>query len=309
MLRRGTLVARRSSKAIVRGVFIVALLAIQVATADAQTRRSHPKSGNTHSANRNSNATGNKSLFPSSTAKQRREVIESLPLSRLTPQARRRITTIAGSPTFYRRLPTQAISCDRDMFLFLTRNPDVLVGIWDLLGITNVRIERKGPYQLEAEDGSGTTCVVDLVYGDPSLHIFVASGRYDGKMTAKPILGKGVFVLRSQYAQDADGGTTVNGKLDCFVQFEGIGVDLVVRTLSGLIGRSADNNFIETARFISQISRSAETNPPAMLDVAKRLPQVQPATKAQFADVITAIAHRRGASPRTASRPLYVPAR
>ena len=60
---------------------------------------------------------------------QRQAVIASLPMDRLTPAAQQRILSIAGSPTIYRRLPTQAINCDRDMFLMLTRNPEILVGM------------------------------------------------------------------------------------------------------------------------------------------------------------------------------------
>jgi hypothetical protein len=223
---------------------------------------------------------------------QRKQVIASLPMQRLTRQAQNRILSIANSPTLYRRLPTQAIDCDRDIFLFLTRNPEVLVGIWDLMGITNVQTKRTGPYQLEAQDGSGTDCHVDLVYGDPNLHIFVTDGSYDGKLVTRPIRGKGVFVLRSTYSTSASGGTTVTGMIDCFVQIENLGADLVARTLSGLIGRSADNNFIETARFISQVSQASEANPPAMIDVAHRLPQVAEPTKQRFVDVITAAAQR-----------------
>lgn len=223
---------------------------------------------------------------------QRQQVIADLPIQRLTRQAQNRILSIANSPTLYRRLPTQAIDCDRDMFLFLTRNPEVIVAMWDLMGITNVQTRRTGPYQFEAEDGSGTKCQVDLVYGDPNMHIFVAEGSYDGKMVAKPIRGKGVFVLRSNYAIAADGRTTVTGTLDSFVQIESLGADLVARTLSGFIGRSADNNFIETARFIAQVSQASQQNPPAMIDVAQRLPQVVEPTKTQFVKVITTVARR-----------------
>jgi hypothetical protein len=223
---------------------------------------------------------------------QRQRVIAGLPMQRLTQQAQSRILSVANSPTLYRRLPTQAIDCDRDMFLFLTRNPEVLVGIWDLMGITKVQTQRIGPYKLEAQDGTGTDCTVDLVYGDPSLHIYVAEGSYDGKMVAKPIRGKGVFVLRSSYAQGADGRTTVTGTLDCFVQIESLGADLVARTLSGLIGRSADHNFVETARFIAQVSQASEKNPPAMIDVAHRMTQVNEPTKRQFIHVIGTVAQR-----------------
>lgn len=224
---------------------------------------------------------------------QRQELIAALPMDRLTQQAQQRIAAVAQSPTLYRRLPTQAIRCDRDMFLFLTRNPEVMVGIWDLMGITNVQTRRTGPYHLEATDGSGTHCEVDLIYGDPNLHIYVAEGYYDGKLVAKPIQGKGVFVMRSTYTPSADGGTTVTGTLDCFVQIDSLGADLIARTLSSVIGRSADNNFVETARFMAQVSQASEQNPPAMLDVAKRMPQVTPAARVQFEQLIRKVAYER----------------
>lgn len=243
-------------------------------------------------------------MIRSGTYEQRKQLIASLPLQRLTPQAKQRILSVAESPTLYRRLPTQAIRCDRDMFLFLTRNPEVMVGIWDLMGITNVQTERTGPYQMRATDGSGTHCDVDLIYGDPNLHIYIAEGYYDGKLVARPIRGKGVFVMRSTYATSQDGSTTVTGTLDCFVQIESLGADLVARTLSSVIGRSADNNFVETARFIAQVSQASEQNPPAMIDVAKRMPQVSPPTREQFEQLIRKVAYesRTVAAGRTTER-------
>lgn len=222
----------------------------------------------------------------------REAAIRSLPTQRLTAEANRTIQSIVQSPTIYRRLPTQAIDCDRDMFVFLARNPEVLVGMWDLMGITNVQIRRTGPYKMEAVDGSGTTCQIDLVYGDPNLHVFVASGYYDGKMVAKPIEGSGVFILSSRYSESSEGRTTVTGTIDCFLQLDSLGADLVARTLSGLIGRSADNNFVETARFIAQVSQASEKNPPAMLDVANRLPQVDESTRRDFIAQINEVARR-----------------
>ncbi len=233
-------------------------------------------------------------LFESASSKQRREAVAAFPLDRLTPEARDRILRIAESPTIYRKLPTQSIQCDRDMFLFLTRNPEVLVGLWDLMGVTNVTVRRTERYKLDAQDGNGTTCEIDLIYGDSEMHVFVARGSYDGKLTTKPILGDGVFLIRSDYAEDVGSGTTVTGTLDCFVKFDGFGADLVARTLSGLIGKSADNNFVETARFISQISQASETNPAGMIDVARRLPQVEMPTKKQFAGAILTVAKRSG---------------
>ena len=216
--------------------------------------------------------------------------VHRLPMQRLTRSAQSQILKIVRSPTIYRRLPTQVIDCEQDMFLFLTRKPEVLVGIWDLMGITNVQTKRTGAYQLEANDGSGTTCKIDLVYGDPTTHIYVASGSYDGKMVARPIQGSGVFIVSSRSVQTPDGRTMVTGTIDCFLQLDSLGADLIARTLSGLIGRSADKNFAETARFMGQVSNASQRNPVAMLDVADRMPQVDAATRKQFADVIEKVA-------------------
>lgn len=240
-----------------------------------------------------------------SSSSQRKDVIAALPMERLTQQAQQRILSVAGSPTLYRRLPTQAIDCDPEMFTFLSRNAEVLVGLWELMGITSVQTRRTGPYRFEALDGTGTTCSIDLVYGDPNVHIFVADGSYDGKLVTKPVRGRGVFVLRSSYAVSASGRTTVTGTIDCFVKIEGLGADLVARTLSGLIGRSADNNFIETAKFMAQISQASEVNTPAMTDVAYRLPQVSDGTRQQFVNVIRSVA-KRGWERRREGRGLPV---
>ncbi|MCC9654460.1 hypothetical protein LOC70_01355 [Rhodopirellula sp. JC737] len=222
----------------------------------------------------------------------RQEILNALPMERLTPEAKQRILGIAEKPTLFRRLPSQIIPCDRDMFLFLTRNPDVLVGLWDLMGITKVQSTRTGPYQLDASDGVGTLCRVDLVYGDANKHIFVVDGSYDGKMTPTEIRGKGVFVLESTYTVGDDGKTRVSGVLDCFVQLDSLGIDLIARTMSPIIGRSADSNFEQTAQFIAQVSEASERNPSAMLDIAGRLPQVNEATRDAFAQTILGVARR-----------------
>jgi hypothetical protein len=225
---------------------------------------------------------------------QRREhaLLTELPLHRLTQQAQARLREISERPTLYRRLPTQAIRCDEELFLFLTRKPESIIGIWDLMGITKVQTTRVGPYRFDAVDGSGTRCRVDLIYGDRNLHVFVADGEYDGRFTQKPIRGKGVFIFKSSYAQAADGGTTVTGTLDCYVKFESLGADLVARSLGGLIGKSADHNFIETARFISQISQACEVNPDGMLDMVERMPQVDETTRDEFRSLIMRVASR-----------------
>ncbi|OYP38063.1 hypothetical protein CGZ80_03470 [Rhodopirellula sp. MGV] len=258
-------ITRRSCNRLVGGLrnrcgiaFTVWLLSIAICAAENPRLRSpsaRSDAGDSDSNERSGGLFGFRSILGSDKdddAAEGDDLLRTLPLQRLTPQAKSRIVAVTDNPTIRRRLPSQAIRCDEDLFLFLTRQPEAIIGLWDLMGITNVQVERIGPYQLKADDGSGTTCVIDLVYGDRNLHIYYAEGKYDGKFAQKPIIGKGLFVFRSSYAVASDGGTTVMGTLDCYVKFESLGADLIARSLRGLIGKSADHNYVETASFISQ---------------------------------------------------------
>ncbi len=216
----------------------------------------------------------------------RERAISSLPLARLTPAAKDRISRIVERPSLYRHLPSQSIDCDPDLFLFIARHPEVLVGIWDVMGVTQVKTERLDDFRIRAVDGSGTTCTVDLVYGDRATHVFVADGFYDGKLVANPLQGKGVFILRTSFETNAVGLTTVHGTLDCFLQFDNLGADLIAKTFGQLIGKTADNNFRETAKFLAQIGLTARENPDGLADLASRLPQVDAKTRSAFVEAI-----------------------
>ncbi len=229
--------------------------------------------------------------------RQKAATIDALPMHRLTPEAREKINSVVHKPTFYRQLPTQSIVCDPDLFLVLARNPDTLVGLWELMGVTKVQTMRVGPYQIDADDGQGTRCRLDLVYGDATQHVYYAQGSYDGAMVSSPVGGRGVFVLRSQSVTPQIGmgsQPTVTGVLDCFVQLDSLGADLLVRTLAPLVGRSADSNFEQTARFIEQVHQSAWQNPSGMLRIASQLPQVEPPTRLAFAEAIATVSRRYG---------------
>jgi len=216
----------------------------------------------------------------------RNAAVAVIPLTRLTPVARQRISSIVDRPSLFRHLPTQTIDCDPELFMCIARQPELLVGIWEVMGITQVKTERLDQYRLLARDGSGTTCTVDLVYGDRSTQIYVADGYYDGKLVASKLTGKGVFVLRTKTEMQGDGLVQIAGTLDCFVQLDNLGADLIVRTFGPLIGKTADSNFAETAKFIGQIGLTARQNPEGLQDLGNRLPQVDANVRQKFVAVI-----------------------
>jgi len=233
----------------------------------------------------------------------RREALDAIPMSRLTPTAQQRIRAISSRPTLHRHLGKETIQCDPDLFICLVRNPEILVGIWELMDITHVQTTRLDPYQLRAIDGTGTDCTVDLVYGDPKVHVYIANGFYDGRLSPQKIDGKGLFILRTNYRQDEAQNVIIDGTLDCYLQIDQVAADLILRTFGPLIGRAADFNFAETARFIDQLGLAACRNPQGLEDVALRMPQVSEPTRGQFVSLV------RQAAQRYHSRDYTAPAR
>lgn len=220
------------------------------------------------------------------------QLLASLPTDRLTKTATNQISEIARNPSLYRRLKTQTVNCDEEMFLFLVRKPEAMIGLWDLMGITNVRSHRVSPFKFAANDGSGTRCEVDLLYGDRHLHLYVANGIYDGQYTQKPVRGRGLFILRSKYHTDAKGNVAVTGTLQCYVKLDSLGADLLARSFGGLIGKSADHNFAETAGFMGQVYQASQRNPDGMLEMVDAMSQVDPTTRTEFARQVMLV-HRK----------------
>ncbi len=211
------------------------------------------------------------------------QAIQSIPFDRLTDDAQARIWKIVSQPSIYRRLPVTRVQSDPDMYLFLIRHPEIIVNMWDLMGVTKVKIRRTSDFTFDANDGAGTTGVGELIYGDKETHLVLGEGAYEGSVLKRKIHGRCLIVLKSGYALDAAAKTQVTHRLDMFVQLDNIGADLVAKTLQPLVGKSADHNFVETSRFLGQISQAAETRPTGMQQLAARLTKVDPPVRDRFA--------------------------
>jgi hypothetical protein len=214
-------------------------------------------------------------------APQRDEARQAIPFDELTNEVQEKLGRVVGRPSIFRRLPAQVIDCDPDLYVFLVRYPEITVNIWQLLDITKVQLKRTGPYSFEAADGAGTVSKVDLVYGRPDLHVFYAEGYYEGPLFRHRLDGSSVLLLRSNFTQ-RDGRVFVTCQLDTFIQLENGGLEVLAKTLQPVMGKTADYNFVETVKFVSQISAAAERNAPGMERLANRLNNVDPAVRESF---------------------------
>jgi len=212
----------------------------------------------------------------------RNDAIRNFPLEKISPEARQRVEFVLKKPTFFRHIVVHDLECDPDLFLFLVRNPEILVNIWELMGVTHMQVLRSSRHQLHVDDGQGTVSAVEMMYGSPTVHIVHADGTYEGPLFGRTLKAKCAFLLNTQYARHADGRLLVRCQLDVFVRVENVGAGLLTKTLRPIASRMADYNFSESMQFISQISKASVNNGPGMQRLAKRLTGVEPEVQKRF---------------------------
>ena len=242
----------------------------------------------------NSKALGDQISYPlkATTSRAAKEdSIRSIPFGNLSNEAQQRLYAVIKKPTMFRRMPVSVINCDPEMHRFTVRHPEVIVNIWQLMGITSVTAERMAPYVLKCGDGVGTTTSMELVYGNHDTHILLCEGEYDGPLFRKPLTGRCVLVLKSG-SVTSERGYKVTNRLDIFLQIDHAGLDIFAKTLHPLLGKSADVNFTESMKFLERMSRASEVNNDGMQHLAGQLTTVQEPIRKEFSKVVSNV-HQR----------------
>ena len=100
----------------------------------------------------------------SSSREARRQAMEALPMEQMTEPQRRAVEKALRSATLYRRLPVQTFTCDKDLFEFALANPESIVDIWRVLGISRLVLDPAGAAQWRLADGYGTVGTLRLLH-------------------------------------------------------------------------------------------------------------------------------------------------
>lgn len=220
------------------------------------------------------------------------EALRAMPVNKLNEEAQRKVMSVLERPSIYRRLPTKSVDCDPEMFVFLVRNPEVVVNIWEIMQISQMVAERTGPYSWKGNDGQGTDSNVELVYGTEETHLFYGEGFYEGPLLKRKVSGRCVMLLRSGYALGQDLRAQINNKLDVFIAIDNVGAELIAKTLQPLVGSTADGNFTEATRFLAKLSETAEKNPDGMPRLAAKLNRCEDNVKQGFTTVSSSVNRR-----------------
>jgi hypothetical protein len=243
---------------------------------------------------------------PDGSEQARANAEQAIPFDKLKPETRAKLLSVVDRPTLYRRLPIQSIDCDHDLHVFLVRYPEVVVNIWQLMGISNIQAKRTADFTIEGSDGAGTTSKIDLVYGTPDLHLFFCEGSYEGPLFRRLLTGRSVLLLRSGYSFDRAKRPIVTNQLDVFLAVDNAGAEFLTKTLHSTVGKTIDSNFTETTKFLTRVSDAAERNGPGMQNLAAKLNNCNEDVRRGFVDVSTGVGPRHAERIAALTNPLQV---
>lgn len=211
----------------------------------------------------------------------RRRATTAVPLERMAEPHRRIAAESLRAATLFRRLPTEVVTCDPALLDFVIAKPEVMVDLWRTLGISRLALDPTGPGQWRLSDGYGTEGVVTLLHRERTdrggLLVFHGRGGYTGPLAPKRLTGSCLVVLRHAAADpDGLGRPRQAVQIDAFLDVDGLGLELVTRTLQPLIVHSAATNFHEISLFVTQFAAAAARNPAAVSRMADRMTRTTP---------------------------------
>jgi len=250
--------------------------------------------------------------FKATTSPAAREsALQSIPFNKLDADAQAKVASVLSDVSFFRRMPIRVVQCDPDLYLFLVEHPDVVVNIWDVMGVTQMAIEQTGPTSFQVTDTAGTKGSIEYLYASHDTHLIYTEGSYDGPLFAKPVVGRGLILLKTGYVLETDGRYYITSRMDAFMRVEHVGAELLTKTFSPLVGKVADINFTYTAGFFGSLSRTAEVDHEGVARLAGKLSKVQPEVQRQLAQLAERVAQKAGQlgdqrltpQPLLASRP------
>lgn len=228
----------------------------------------------------------------SSSRDARREALDELPLERIPAAARQSVERTIRGTTLYRRLPVQSFTCNAALLDFALSHPEAIVDVWRVLGISRLALDPAGPAQWRLADGYGTVGALRLVHHEPrgrgGLFVYHGRGGYSGSLTPKPLSGSCLILVRHEPRPAGDGMERQMVRIDAFLDVEGMGLELVTRTLQPLIVRSAAANLEEICIFMETLSTAAARNPAGIERLVSRLSRTDPADRATFVRITRA---------------------
>ena len=217
-----------------------------------------------------------------SNKERKQQAINRIPTAEIDPVWRAQVLEVAARAALFQQMSSQMFECEPGFYRFLVEHPEVVVAMWQSLGITKLKLQVLGPQKYRLDDGAGTTAVVEYLYSSPTQHVVYSEGSYSGPMMLRPLQGRVLAVLTANYLRETTGTPYVSVQMDLFIQVDRAGVELITKALHPLLGGMAETNYQQTMAFVGSVYRTAVVRPQSLQRLAGQLTQLDPATQETF---------------------------
>ncbi len=133
----------------------------------------------------------------------RKSAVQSIPFDKLDADSREKVNSVLSNVSIYRRLPVRVVNCDPDLYLFLVRHPDVVVNIWEILGVSQLQLRQTDIDTFRIVESEGTAATLEYLYHSRDLQIVYGKWTYTGPLLARKITGTCLAILKTGYAKDS----------------------------------------------------------------------------------------------------------
>ncbi|MCL2346958.1 MAG: hypothetical protein FWC50_01725 [Planctomycetaceae bacterium] len=205
-----------------------------------------------------------------------KEGVELIPWESLDSRSTKQIKSVIDEKTIFRRMPRQLTVCDGEIYSFLLEHPDVVVGMWEELGATQIQFREISPNHYKLHEGDGTVVDVEVLFKSKNLCIIYSTGSFVTPLFPKPVNGESVLILNSRFGNDREGRPLVLSKLDVYVKIHNPGAEMLAKLLVPVVGKIADSNFEQSVGFAGNVSEAAENDYEAVQNIAAKLKNVRP---------------------------------
>jgi hypothetical protein len=220
-----------------------------------------------------------------SSRRLRKETEEAIPLNRLTPTGRKLADAVLSQVSLHRRLPVVRCETDSRVVQFFFQHPDVAVGIWRAMDISDMQLAMVGAHRYRTDSGDGSTGTLSVLICDPDQQLIHCEGMFKSPVLSRAIQASALMWVRAEYQRDADGREFAKCTADVFVAFPSATVETAARVISPVSNRIADRNFHEVTMFVRMMHLGMTRQPGWIEQLAANLSGITPERKQALLDL------------------------
>lgn len=204
----------------------------------------------------------------------------------LTKSGRQTANNVVENMSLYRRLPEVCFEVNPETYEYLLGHPDVVVSLWQAMGISAMKLQQTGSFKYELDNNDGTISNMYYLRKSKTSNVIYCQGEFKSPLLKKPISARGILCLNSKFEKRKDGTVFVRHHADVFITFPSAAIETAARLISPVSNYIADRNFQEISLFMHTISLTMARQPSWVQQMANRLQGVHPDRAEELHEVI-----------------------